>query len=223
MHGTVISVQSEAQAATDADTVVPIESQVATGERANSKESKPTSERQYPDKSEMFEPPSFVTLVEPGGENDEKGNVSEIPTGQNSQQAKTSNMQAGWFPSITNVVNESEGRKKNEEIIAKVTNWSTSKSHSPPLKNLLGDASLDTRAKSPKRKELAPSPHKDDKEASAVNPNLASESSVDQATSREIGNEWNSPARYPAEIKREKRKPKGRPYWAQFMCCSSVH
>lgn len=41
-------------------------------------------------------------------------------------------------------------------------------------------------------------------------------------TKREMGKEGNSPARYPVDIKREKRKVKGRPIWAQLMCCSSV-
>ncbi|EXB73708.1 hypothetical protein L484_026874 [Morus notabilis] len=211
----VISIQSDAQAVIDVDTVQPIESQPVIGERGNSKESKPASGRQYPDKSDMFEPPSFMTLVESGGENDKKAKADEIQT-------KSSTVQAGWFPSIAHVVNESQGRKKNEQKIAKVTNWSTGKPHSP-LKNLLGEASLETRAKSPKRKDRAPSPQKDDKAASTVSSIPAPEPPLDQAANRETGNEWNSPARYPTEIKREKRKPKGRPYWAQFMCCSSVH
>ena len=131
-------------------------------------------------------------------------------------------MQAAWFPSITHVANESQGRKKNEETIAKVTNWSTGKQHTP-LKSLLGEASLETRAKSPKRKEnVAPDLPKGDKAAATtVNSILAPESPLGQAAIGEIGKEWNSPARYPTEIKREKRK--SRPYWVQFMCCSSVH
>ncbi|PON55711.1 Zinc finger, C2H [Parasponia andersonii] len=215
----VLSIQSDAQAVIDAETLPPTESQAAIGEENNSNQSKPVSEGQHPDKSETFEPPSFMTLVEPGSWNDQKS-ISDIRTGQNSQQPKSSSLQAGWFPSITHVVNESQGRKKNEEIIAKVTNWSTGKQHTP-LKNLLGEASLDIRAKSPKRKEnVAPDLHKGDKAETTVSI-LAPKSPLGQAANREIGKEWNSPARYPTEIKREKRK--SRPYWVQFVCCSSVH
>ncbi|XP_062109267.1 uncharacterized protein LOC133819904 [Humulus lupulus] len=217
----VLSIQSDAQAVVDADSLPPSESQVAIGEKTDSNQLKPASEGQHPDKSDMFEAPSFLTLVEPG--NGEKATLDEIQTGQNSQQPKSPASQAGWFPSITQVINESPGRKKNEDIIAKVTNWSTGKQQHTPLKNLLGKASVEARAKSPKRKEnVAPDIQKGEK-ATTVNSILAPESPLGHAAAdREIGKEWNSPARYPAEIKREKRK--SRPYWAQFVCCSSsVH
>lgn len=219
---TVLSIQSDAQAVIDAETLPPTESHVVKGEKNNSNQLKPVSDGQHPDKSEMFEPPSFMTLVEPVGGSDQKAATSEIQTGQNSQQPNSSSLQAGWFPSITNVVNESQGRKKNEEIINKVANWSTGKPQHTPLKSLLGEASLETIAKSPKRKEnVAPDLQKGDKSATTVNSILAPESPLGQVANREIGKEWNSPARYPAEIKREKRK--SRPYWAQFVCCSTVH
>jgi len=58
-------------------------------------------------------------------------------------------------------LNESQGRKKNEEIIAKVTNWSTGEQHpslrSPqhtPLKSLLGKASMETKSKPLNAKEI---------------------------------------------------------------------
>jgi hypothetical protein len=58
-------------------------------------------------------------------------------------------------------LNESHGRKKNEEIIAKVINWSTGEQHpslrSPqhtPLKSLLGKASMETKSKPLNAKEI---------------------------------------------------------------------
>ncbi|KAF4357082.1 uncharacterized protein LOC115722359 isoform X1 [Cannabis sativa] len=207
----VLSIQSDAQAVIDTETLPSTESQAIIGEKTDSKPV--SSEGQHQDKSEMFEPPSFMTLVEPVsvGNGQKAATAAEIQTGQNSQQA-------GWFPSITQVVNESPGRKKNEEIIAKVTNWSTGKQQHTPLKNLLGEASIETRAKSPNRKENVATTT-----TTTVNSILAPESPLGHAgADREIGKEWNSPARYPTEIKREKRK--SRPYWAQFVCCSSsVH
>jgi len=177
----------------------------------------------------MFEAPSFMTLVEPTDGGDQETGASEIQTGQNLQQQSTS-LQAGWFPSLTNVVNESQGRKKNEEIIAKVTNWSTGKQHTP-LKSLLGEASLESKAKSKKPKETpAPAIQKDETVpkdngaiATTVNSILDIKSPTSQAAKTETKREWNSPARYPSEIKREKRKVKGRPYWVQFVCCTSIN
>ncbi|CAB4263146.1 unnamed protein product [Prunus armeniaca] len=218
----VLSIQSDAQA------VPPADSQTSVEE----KKSKAASERQYPEKSDMFEAPSFMTLVEPRGVNDQKATAAEIHTAHNPEQPKPAPLQAGWFPSISHVVNESPGRKKNEEIIAKVTNWSTGKQHTP-LKNLLGEAYLENKAKSPTQKESqTPAPQKDDKAvkvkdggpgATTVNSILGPESPTGQASKKENAKEWNSPARYPSDIKSEKKKVKGRPYWAQFVCCSSVH
>ncbi|KAL4286304.1 hypothetical protein AHAS_Ahas19G0072800 [Arachis hypogaea] len=48
------------------------------------------------------------------------------------------------------------------------------------------------------------------------------ESPSAQALINDDAKEWNSPARYPTEMKREKRKAKSRPYWIQLVCCSSV-
>ncbi|BFG15534.1 hypothetical protein CerSpe_018080 [Prunus speciosa] len=218
----VLSIQSDAQA------VPPTDSQTSVEEQ----KSKAASERQYPEKSDMFEAPSFMTLVEPRGVNDQKATAAEIHRAHNLELPKPAPLQAGWFPSISHVVNESPGRKKNEEIIAKVTNWSTGKQHTP-LKNLLGEAYLENKAKSPTQKESqTPAPQKDDKAvkvkdggpgATTVNSILGPESPTGQASKKENAKEWNSPARYPSDIKSEKKKVKGRPYWAQFVCCSSVH
>ncbi|KAM3357111.1 putative protein isoform X1 [Capsicum galapagoense] len=179
---------------------------------------KPTSgaEECHPDKSDEYEPPSFMTLVESGESANKNATASEIETQLNTQQPKTEALKAGWFPSITNVVNESQGRKKNEEIIAKVTNWSTGKQQHTPLKSLLGEA------RSPNVKHVPPSVNKKDEPATktkTVNSILSSDAPT--AASKEAEKEWNSPARYPVDIKKEKRKTK--PYWVPFVCCSSVH
>lgn len=223
----VYSIQSEAQAVLDAEAVPLTDPQASLEKKA-----KLASERQYSDKSDTFEAPSFMTLVEPGGVDNQKATGAEIKTAQNLEQPKPAPLQAGWFPSITHVVNESPGRRKNEEIIAKVTNWSTGKQHTP-LKNLLGEAYLENKAKSPNQKESqAPALQKDDKAVTGkdngrptttVNSILAPESPTGQASRKDNAKEWNSPARYPPEIKIEKQKAKGRPYWAQFLCCSSAH
>ncbi|KAL8500396.1 hypothetical protein ACS0TY_020117 [Phlomoides rotata] len=175
------------------------------------------------DKSDTYEPPSFMTLVQPGGEGEQVKGAKEIETEEKNQEAKHIALQAGWFPSIKNVVNESEGRKKNEEIIAKVTNWS------PPLKQQHGPlSSLLNEVKSPNTKQVPASYQKNETETKDNNGGVATVGSViapearagkDQETKKDV--EWNSPARYPIEIKKEKKK--GRSFWVPFVCCSSVH
>lgn len=154
-----------------------------------------------------------MTLVQPGGEGEQVKGAKEIETEEK--------IQAGWFPSIKNVVNESEGRKKNEEIIAKVTNWSPVKQQHGPLKSLLNEV------KSPNTKQAPASYQKIETETKEDNGSVATVGSViapeskDQETKKDV-EEWNSPARYPIEIKKEKKK-KVRSYWVPFVCCSSVH
>ncbi|KAE9603014.1 hypothetical protein Lalb_Chr12g0205771 [Lupinus albus] len=55
-----------------------------------------------------------------------------------------------------------------------------------------------------------------------VNSILSPESPAAEAAKGEAANEWNSPARYPADIKRDKGKVKSRSFWIQLVCCSSV-
>ncbi|KAM5569692.1 hypothetical protein ABKV19_016948 [Rosa sericea] len=219
----VPSMQSDA--VIDAETVPHTHSQSSLEGNSDLKKSKVECEN----KSVMLAP-SFMTLVEPGGGDDQKATGSEILTAvQNPEQPKPASLQTGWFPSMTQVVNESPGRKKNEEIIAKVTNWSTGKQHTP-LKSLLGETSSESNGKPLNQKEsLAPAPQKDDKAAmvsgpvtTTVSSILNPESPTGQAAKKEIAKEWNSPARYPSDTKSEKRKVKGRS-WAQFVCCASVN
>ncbi|XVF37900.1 hypothetical protein REPUB_Repub20aG0051100 [Reevesia pubescens] len=227
----VLSTQSDNLAVIDTETLPSTGSHaISEAEEANLKKSKvPLEERNF-DKSDEFEPPSFMTLVEPGGD-DQKAVASEIQTIQNAKNPIAAPLQAGWFPSLTHVANESQGRKKNEEIIEKVTNWNA-KQHTP-LKNLLGEANSETKPKSPNLKEnppvVIPREEKVAKDNGAVVNKVSSilgpETPGAEPTNVEVGKEWNSPARYPVDIKREKRKVKGRgrPLWVQFVCCSSVN
>ncbi|KAL8172238.1 hypothetical protein V2J09_024042 [Rumex salicifolius] len=103
--------------------------------------------------------------------------------------------------------NESSESKKNEEIIAKVTNWSTAsgKQQHMSLKTILGGSS------SPNAKDNPPIKKTQETEEPGNN-------GVKGEMQQE---EWDSPARYPTNIKREKAKVKSKPYWAPFICCSS--
>lgn len=189
-----------------------------------------SSERLDLHKADVFEPPSFMTLVEPRG-SDQKNATSEIETVQATQQPKTEGLHAGWLPLLSNVTNESAGRKKNEDMIAKVTNWSTAKQPSTPLKNLLGEAKVETRTRSPSPKRPDTNIQTDATEAKSnvssattVKEVLGSEAFAGDQTVRGVtAEEWNSPARYPVEIKKEKKKANGKPFWVPFACCSSVN
>ncbi|KAI7751943.1 hypothetical protein M8C21_008265 [Ambrosia artemisiifolia] len=145
--------------------------------------------------SDVYEPPSFMTLVEP--EKDNKSASSEV---QDSQQKPNSDAsQAGWFPTLTDVNKESEGRKKNDEEMAKVTNLSDGK-QSTPLKNLLGEA------RSPSGKQPEPVVQKDE---AAVNSS--------------VNDDVLSPPKLIDEGKKGRKKVKGISSWVPFACCSSVN
>lgn len=203
---------------TQSDTITPTDDprEMLEVGKLNTKQQQASVETavRHPDKLETsFEAPSFMTLVE------------------------SSSVSQGVFPSLTtqapasSASDYSAGRKKNEEIIAKVTNWTTKQptqqQHSP-LKNLLVEANRETKPISPIQKDnidLAP-PTKEEEEKkkeAAVKDNgeAAASPLISEAKAPVISQEWNSPARYPSEIKREKKKAKGKPYWAQFVCCSS--
>ncbi|MFS8005950.1 putative transcription factor C2H2 family [Helianthus anomalus] len=146
--------------------------------------------------SDVYEPPSFMTLVETESK-DKKPESSEVLDSQKQPNSEVS--QAGWFPTLTKVNNESEGRKRNEEAIAKVTNWSTGK-QSIPLKNLLGEA------KSPGGVQPDPMVKKDE---AVVNP--------------AVNNDVSSPPKLIDESKKGKKKVKGLSSWVPFVCCSSLN
>ncbi|XP_012572325.1 uncharacterized protein [Cicer arietinum] len=213
--GSVFSTLSDAPAVIDAKTL-PSTGLLASTEAGNSNSNLPQAapaDRQLSGKSETFELPSFTTLVE-------SIRVATSPKGAaasevHSSQQSNSTSQAGWFPTLNQVINVPEGKKKNEEITAKVRNWSSSKEHTP-LKSLLGEAINSNNAKSLKMEENNGSG------LTTVNSILGPESPSSQVLKGEAANEWNSPARYPANIKREKRKLKSRPFWIQLVCCTTV-
>lgn len=219
--------QSDVQGATNTE-ALPSTGLLASTEagKSNLEDPKAASERQQCEKPEMFEPPSFMTLVEPGHVVGPTADAPEVPKEPN-QHLNSTSLQAGWFPTLTHVTNESQGRKRNEEIIAKVTNMSTSKQHRP-LKSLLSEAAHSNKPKSPKLEEnivnqkIGKVSEDNGSGLTTVNSIPGLESPAAQAVKREGGKEWNSPSRYPVNIKREKKKVKGRPYWIQFVCCSSV-
>ncbi|KAK8572830.1 hypothetical protein V6N13_048396 [Hibiscus sabdariffa] len=175
----VLSIQSDNPAAIDTET------SPSTGSQALSETGKAdikNSKEQHFDISDEFEPPSFMTLVEGGGSDPKDATVSETPTGQNAE-----NPRAGWFPSLTHVANESQGRKKNEKIIEKVANWNVNRQSA--LKNLAnGNEPTDGTMGA--------------KVSSTVGP----ETPMAEPTNVETEKEWNSPPRYPSGLKREKRK-----------------
>ncbi|KEH20641.1 putative transcription factor C2H2 family [Medicago truncatula] len=212
--GSVISMISDAPAVTDVETL-PSTGSLASTEAGKSdlnvRQAAP-AERQLSGKSETFELPSFTTLVEPSHVASPKGTTSETTNPQQSN----STSPAGWFPTLNQVINESEAKKKNEEKITKITNRSRSKEHTP-LKSLLGEATPRNKPKSPKIEENNGSG------LTTVNSILGPESpSETQVVKEKAANEWNSPARYPANIKREKKKLKSRPFWIQLVCCTTV-
>lgn len=137
-------------------------------------------------KSDDFELPSSMTLVEPG---------SDVP-----QRAAQSDLSA---------LSTQQQKDGDQMSIAKGSNLSTRKEHSP-LISLLGEA------KSPNSKQSSYVSSKSSGAAvTTVDAILRSE-----PNDKDIEKEWDSPAKYPAEIKKEKRRRK--PYWVPFVCCSSV-
>ncbi|XP_029129383.1 uncharacterized protein LOC109796400 [Cajanus cajan] len=171
--------------------------------KSNLKDPKAASKKQQFETSEMFEPPSFMTLVEPG----HAIAASEIHNGLNQHPSSTSS-EAGWFPTLTQVTNESQGRKRNEEIITKISNYRTSKQHTPP-QSPLGEAAHSNKPESPKLEEN-----------SMIHKN--GESPAAKGVKGEGGKGWNSPARYAANKKRKNKKVKSKQNWIPFVCCSSV-
>ncbi|KAJ0941641.1 putative transcription factor C2H2 family [Helianthus annuus] len=159
---------------------------------------KVNSEKSNAANSDVYEPPSFMTLVEPEPESkDNKCNSSKVQDSQ--QQPNSEASQAGWFPTLTEVNHESDGRKKNEEAIAKVTNSSSGK-HSTPLKNLLGEA------RSPSGKQPDPVVQKD-------------EATVNHSVNDDVS----SPPKLIEDGKKGRKKVKGISSWVPFACCSSVN
>ncbi|XP_021860699.2 uncharacterized protein [Spinacia oleracea] len=177
---------------------------------AKDHELKPMMESQNSESKKPVEPHSAIGAIE---------GVSEIQTLEEQKE----NKKTSWSSSVAHVDNAPHGGKRNEEIIAKVTNWSTEKQHMP-LKALLGEATARSRAESPihtlQSDETSVANNGNSKSENVI---LSSDNPTSEASKEEMGKEWNSPARYPVNIKTEKRKGKSKPYWAPFLCCSSVN
>lgn len=173
--------------------------------KSNLKDPKAASKRKQCEKPDMFEAPSFMTLVEPEHVVAASDEVQNEPN----QHPSSTSLQAGWFPTQTQVTtNESQGRKRNEEMIAKITNNRISKQHTPIQSPLVSEAANSNKPKSPKLEEN-----------SMIRKN--GESPATKAVKGDGGKGWNSPAKYPADIKRQTKKVKSKPNWIPFVCCSS--
>ncbi|KAK6930648.1 hypothetical protein RJ641_004742 [Dillenia turbinata] len=211
-----LSTQSDALAIVDAEVLRSAGSQVATeAEKGDLRKPRNALGAHVPDKLDLFEPPSFMTLVEPPERRVQKPTSSEIRVSAK-QQSSFVSPQEGWFPSLTNVTNESPGRKRNEEIIAKVTNWSSGKQHTT-LKSFLDESNGDPKPKLQKSRQ--PPVHVAAISENSLKDNGSSSTTVNPVAGTAQPKDWNSPARYPTE----KRKAKSKPYWAPFVCCSSVN
>ncbi|XP_076882892.1 uncharacterized protein LOC143531489 [Bidens hawaiensis] len=169
---------------------------IDAGTLQSTEKSKVNSGKSNAATSDIYEPPSFMTLVETESK-DKKPESSNAQDSQKPQNPEVS--QAGWFPTMVKVNNESEGRKRNAEAIAKVTNWSAGK-QSAPLKNLLGEAKL------PRGAQPEPVVKKDE---AVVNPAVNADVS--------------SPLKLIDDDKKGKKKVKGISSWVPFVCCSSVN
>ncbi|GMH18622.1 hypothetical protein Nepgr_020463 [Nepenthes gracilis] len=209
------------------------DSQASAKTEKSSLKPEAAAEGQRSDKSDFLKPPSFTTLVDPSVGDDKKEDAYETQESQNPEGEVLVPMQPAWLTTPTSMANESPGRQRKEEIIAKVTNWSTSKQQHALLKSLLGEAQDDSEPKRPNAKENPGIvPQKDESTVMMNNGSTTAKreeesvsftKSAAEAAMRDAEKEWNSPARYPANIKREKGKVKNRPYWAPFICCSSSH
>ncbi|GAB2227870.1 hypothetical protein Drorol1_Dr00009698 [Drosera rotundifolia] len=203
----------------DMEAILSSDSRATTEKQAGSLEPSMPVVQQI-DKPEILDPPSFMKLVEPkiGGVRSEE--ASEIQTSK--APASDGSLQSGWFPSVSYGTSESPGRKRNEEIIAKVTNWSTSKQQHAVLKSLLGEAhdSSKENPPSPKEKDAIPVMKTGDLGTNVLG--SRQQQTISEAVEAAAAKEWNSPARYPTNTKRGKGKSKSRSYWSPFVCCSSV-
>lgn len=174
-----------------------------------------TSKEHRADSTELFEAPSFMTLVEPVKDANRQRASPELHSSQKPQ-SPNSPSQAGWFPSLANVVNDSQGRKKNKEIIAKVVNWSSGKTHTS-LSRLLIEANLESKHKSLIAQERAALITRKGEVSKDIRP--LGQTTTKNSTAKGVTNkEYNSPQARSPITKRERRK-----IWVPFMCCSSIN
>ncbi|KAJ0969158.1 hypothetical protein J5N97_022035 [Dioscorea zingiberensis] len=155
---------------------------------------------------DIFEAPSFVTLVEPG--------MQRAQPMQKKQLTRSS-------PSVPQIINESPERK-SEEIIAKVVGWSPQRPP-VPLKTLLDEANRDSRRRMLLARDRSLS-------STGTMPQISRRTSAEPTSTLAtkyykeyfVGVDekvWNSPARFPMV---RKRRSKGRFLpWRPFICCPS--
>ena len=201
-----------------ADTPGSNQSCASTAKENATLEPKPVTESQQPEKKTSAEPYDGIRKTE---------GISEIQTLEEQQQTGSA-LQAAWSSSVAHVENAPH-RGKRDEIITKVTNWSTEKQHTA-LKTLLGEATARSRAESPIHHNQSSTSEPQTDETPAANNGFSKTENSDPSStnppaekSEEMGKEWNSPARYPVNIKTEKKRSKSKLYWAPFLCCSSVN
>ncbi|KAG7547660.1 hypothetical protein ISN44_As12g028770 [Arabidopsis suecica] len=141
---------------------------------------------------------------------------SPLVTRNNTSNAFESNL--GSVSGLSDGVNKPENASQNQEItLEKTTSWSTEKEQHVPLKNLLSEA------RSPRLQQQAKDHESNN--IPRVSSILGQETSPEDGRwpeKREVSEEWNSPAKYPVDFKKEEKKVKGRPFWVPFVCCSNV-
>ncbi|CAL9225283.1 unnamed protein product [Arabidopsis halleri] len=141
---------------------------------------------------------------------------SPLVARNNTSNAFESNL--GLVSGLSSGVNKPENASQNQEItLEKTTSWSTGKEQHVPLKNLLSEA------RSPRLQQQAKDHESNN--IPRVSSILGQETSPEDGRwpeKREVSEEWNSPAKYPVDFKREEKKVKGRPFWVPFVCCSNV-
>nr|XP_019707085.1 uncharacterized protein LOC105048895 isoform X2 [Elaeis guineensis] len=152
----------------------------------------------------IFEEPPFMTHVKP----DRPSVAHEIQSIQNSQ-------------------DESEARKKNEDIAAKFARGNSRKIH-VPLKILLAEANVENQQVTNAQGHYKPMQDKTSQTSQdegctrkTWSSKIASEKPTEPSLSREDYKEWNSPARFPVH-KNQKRREKGKQPWMPFICCPSI-
>lgn len=203
--------------ATYAPTLLKVEAAPNISIQTSTESSHAALKEHRADSTELFEAPSFMTLVEPVKDINRQSASPESHSNQKPQ-SPNSPSQAGWFPSLTNVVNDSQGRKKNEEIIAKVVNWSSGKTRNS-LSHLLIEANLDSKHKSQTAPEHAASMTREGQVSRDIRPlgKTTTKNSTASTAKGVTNKEYSSPARLPV-TKKEKRK-----IWFPFTCCPSIN
>ncbi|XP_008792943.2 uncharacterized protein LOC103709407 isoform X2 [Phoenix dactylifera] len=152
----------------------------------------------------IFEEPSFMTHVKPG-----RPSVSHE------------------IQSILNSQDESEARKKNEDITAKFARGNSQKVH-VPLKILLAETNFENQQVTNAQEHYKSMQDKKSQTlqnerctGKAWSSKIASENPAEPSLNREDYKEWNSPARFPVN-KNQKRRVKGKQAWMPFICCPSI-